>query len=117
MILGVGIDIAENSRFESLTDGMMAKIYTANEIAQLGARMDRAQFLASRFAAKEAFVKALGSGFGFLGAKDIEIRSDERGKPYIFLLKDIGQSINVHLSISHEMTNSIAMVVIEDGSI
>ena len=117
MILGIGIDIAENSRFENLSDGMLSKIYTANEISQLALRVDKAQFLASRFAAKEAFVKALGTGFGSVGAKDIEICNDVAGRPYITLLKDVCVHGRIHLSISHEKTNSIAMVVIEDGSI
>lgn len=115
MILGIGVDIVSNSRFNEMKEGLLRRLFTSNELdkASLSERM--CEFYASRFAAKEAFAKALGTGFRGISPKDIEIIEDELGKPSIRLMKDIKMDIIIHLSISHERDSSIAMVVIEDG--
>ena len=77
-------------------------------------------FLASRFAAKEAAVKALGTGFsGGITFQDIEIRSDALGKPLIFFhnqaqlrCRDLGVR-SAHITLSHGRENAVAMVILE----
>jgi holo-[acyl-carrier protein] synthase len=77
------------------------------------------QSLAARFAAKEAFGKALGSGLKGLSLKDLEVTQDENGKPCLHIhgsavevLRRIGLC-SVHLSLSHEDGFAMAMVIIE----
>ena len=114
MIVGIGIDIADNSRFAALEIGMKKKIITQWEIAMSKEAFSESEYLSSRFAAKEAFSKALGSGFCGISPKDIETMNDSKGKPFIKLLKDFGFNHKIHLSISHEREMSVAMVVLED---
>ena len=72
----------------------------------------RARHFAKRFAAKEAFIKALGSGQD-ITMKDIEICSDVRGKPYIAVRKDfISKDYKIHLSLSDDGDYAIAFVII-----
>ncbi len=93
MILGIGADIVNIERVEKLLQRFGAKfeqrLFTAGEIAYANARGKagahvKASTLAKRIAAKEAFVKAIGSGFtGGITWKDIEVVSDSAGKPAI----------------------------------
>ena len=115
MILGIGVDIVSNSRFDNKPEGFLEKLFTPEELASSLLVPNKSEFFASRFAAKEAFVKALGSGFRGIQPIDIEICSDELGKPFIKLSKDVCSGSVIHLSLSHERDSSIAMVVIEDG--
>ncbi|KPD00010.1 Holo-[acyl-carrier-protein] synthase [Geobacillus sp. BCO2] len=116
MIVGIGIDIVELERIRSLLERSRKfpeRILTPREKVQFGelppAR--QAEFLAGRFAAKEAYAKALGTGIGrHLSFQDIEIVSDEHGKPSIAARRD-GET--VHLSISHSRDYAVAQVVIE----
>lgn len=122
MIIGVGIDIAELGRISrSYTRfGMKfcSKILTPNELGLFPA--NAIPFLASRFAAKEAAVKALGTGFsGGITFQDMEIRSDPLGKPLIFFYNlalqrclDL-QVRHAHLSLSHSRENAVAVVILE----
>ena len=91
MIIGIGVDIAETLRFERIYarfDGRIARrILTDNEIIEFERRNKPASYLATRFAAKEAAAKALGTGFGSgVGYKNIEINNDEYGKPSLRFL-------------------------------
>ena len=115
MILGIGVDIVSNCRFDSKPEGFLEKIFTPGELASSLSAPNKSEFFASRFAAKEAFAKALGSGFRGIQPVDIEVCSDELGKPYIKLLKGDCSGCVFHLSLSHERESSVAMVVIEDG--
>lgn len=117
MIIGIGVDITDNSRFENLEDGVKARLFTSYEIEESEKAPSKMEYLASRFAAKEAFSKAVGSGFDGISPKDIEIRQDDSGKPYIALLSSNGSGYKTHLSISHERAMSVAMVVLEDGTL
>ncbi len=112
MIAGIGTDIALISRFDKLTAGVERKIFTPFELEEASGRVRRSEYLSSRFAAKEAYVKALGSGFGPVSASDIEIRNDEKGMPYI-LCRGIRDE-RAHLSVSHDGDYSVAFVVIEN---
>lgn len=115
MITGIGIDIVELSRIKKIyerQEKFAERILTKKEMGgflQLTAER-KAEFLAGRFAAKEAFSKAVGTGIGgSLSFLDIEIEKDEKGKPYVS--KPVHQG--VHLSISHSKEYAVAQVVIE----
>lgn len=118
MISGIGTDIVSIKRMErSITSEAFAnKVFTRNEIELIMRRSERA---AGFFAAKEAFVKALGSGFGLVSPKDIEVSHDTEGKPYFILYGEANKAaeklgnINIMLSISHEKEFAVAFVIIE----
>ncbi|WP_080848791.1 holo-ACP synthase [Cytobacillus gottheilii] len=116
MIIGIGIDIVELHRIQKLADKhqkFALRILTVSEYQQFeqlhGER--QVEFLAGRFAAKEAYSKAMGTGIGTdLSFQDIEIMKDERGKPSI--MKPLQKG--VHLSISHSKEYAVAQVIIEN---
>ena len=122
MIIGVGIDIAELGRisrsYTRFGVRFSSKILTPDELVHFPA--NAIPFLASRFAAKEAAVKALGTGFsGGITFQDVEIRSDPLGKPLIFFhnqalqrCRDL-QVRHAHLSLSHSRENAVAVVILE----
>lgn len=122
MILGVGIDIVEIRRIK---DAMLKhvnfidKMFNKNEVEYLKSRNLRPEFVAGRFAAKEAVSKALGTGFSGFEFKDIEIDRTAAGKPIVVLkgkAKLIAQkygNYKIHLSISHGVDNAIAYAVME----
>ena len=122
MIIGVGVDIIEIRRIKSALDknnGFLEKIFTSSEIEYLKGRNLRPEYVAGRFAAKEAVSKALGTGFRGFDFKDIIIESTTLGKP-IVVLKGKAKLIakkegeyNLHLSISHGEDNAIAYAVLE----
>lgn len=116
MIKGIGIDITEIGRIKKILQRQPrfpARILTENEMRRFeelkGQR--EIEYLAGRFAAKEAFSKANGTGFGKkLSFLDIETTIDEEGKPGI--IKPVSKG--VHLSISHSKEYAIAQVIIEE---
>ncbi|MDQ0273211.1 holo-ACP synthase [Cytobacillus purgationiresistens] len=115
MIIGIGIDITELSRIQKMAaykEKFAARILTdkEQEIYQSLSERRRVEYLAGRFAAKEAFSKAYGTGISKdLSFHDIEITSDHKGKP--FIIKPFKEG--VHLSISHSREYAAAQVVIE----
>lgn len=113
MIIGIGTDIQDNRRFASSSEGLLRKLFTHYELEEADRRLNKAEYFGSRFAAKEAVSKALGTGFRGLTPLDVEIREDENGKPYPIVKSK--ENIIFHLSISHEKDYSIAMVVAENG--
>ncbi len=129
MIVGVGVDIVSITRIEDIilrfNEKFEAKIFTPNEIETAKKKLKNLQtiFYAKRFAAKEAFAKALGMGIGRgIDFCDIEISNDNLGKPQIRLLHGkeefLKQHFNcknfaIHLSLSDENPNAIAFVTIE----
>ncbi|MCR8872192.1 holo-ACP synthase [Bacillus sp. AFS026049] len=115
MIKGIGVDITELDRMETLINRqprLKERILTESEILifeKLNGRR-KVEYFAGRFAAKEAFSKANGTGIGkHLSFLDIEIISDDKGKPVISRPFSKG----VHLSISHSRDYAVAQVVIE----
>jgi len=109
---GVGVDIIEIERIkesiENHADHFLSRIFTPLEIEYCNKHANPAVHFAGRFAAKEAIAKALGSGFGKdLSWKDLEIQSDDKGKPIISY-----KHHTIHLSISHCRTFAVAMAVI-----
>jgi len=125
-ILGTGIDIVENYRLKEILlkkkSNFKKKIFTINEVAYCEKKSNSISCYSKRFAAKEAFVKALGIGFKKnINFKDIEVVNNAYGKPYIFINKKIANKIktlfkvkkfNILLSISDEKKYSIASVII-----
>ena len=125
-VLGTGIDIIENYRLKKLLlkkkSNFKNKIFTNNEIAYCEKKSNNTNCYSKRFAAKEAFVKALGTGFRKnINFKDIEVLKNHYGKPYILINKKVINKIktlfkvkkfNILLSISDETKYSIASVII-----
>ncbi len=115
LIAGIGLDIVELKRIQKVSERhqkFVDRILTPwekDKYEGLG-RHRQIEFLAGRFAAKEAFAKARGTGIGkSLSFLDIEIENDENGKPSI--VRPIRQG--VHLSISHSAEYAVAQVIIE----
>lgn len=108
-ILGIGTDIIAVARIRRLldrySDRFLNRIYTPAEQAYCFQRKDPTPHLSGRFAAKEAIVKALGTGFrNGLDWTDIEIVNDEQGKPCVRMtekLTPLYRSTGLHISISH----------------
>ena len=124
-IIGNGVDIIKNSRINNSLKikGFLKRIFTEKEIQQGKKLKNKINFYAKRFAAKEAFVKAIGTGFrSDINFIDIEIKNYKNGKPYIFLSKKLKnflkkkfkfQKYKVFLSLSDEKDYSIAFVIID----
>lgn len=124
MIYGVGIDIVEVRRMEEslarFGRRVAEKILSPGECAEFDATPRPARFLARRFAAKEALVKALGTGFRsgiFPGA--IVVTHDELGRPGFELAGSVGTALSMrgisasHLSITDERHYALAYVLLE----
>ncbi|WP_026692978.1 holo-ACP synthase [Peribacillus kribbensis] len=116
MIKGIGIDLVEISRIRELAGRQpkfAGRILTPYEMEHYQSLPEKrkTEYLAGRFAAKEAYAKAAGTGLGGeLSFLDIEIRKDSKGKPYIEKPSKYG----VHLSITHSREYAAAQVVIEE---
>ena len=123
-ITGIGIDLVAVERIrhsiEKYGDRFKQRIFTEKEIGYCDSRPHPALHFAARFAAKEAFVKAIGTGFRFgIKHKEIETQHDTLGKPVLVLQGNAlaeTQKINVktfHLSLSHTDEQATAIVVLE----
>ena len=127
-ILGIGVDIIRNKRIKTSikNKNFIKRIFSNNEIKTSKNKNDKTSYFAKRFAAKESFVKALGTGFrNNLNFKDIEILNDKKGKPYYFESKGISRIImkrfnikryNLFLSITDEKDYSVAFTIIQTQS-
>lgn len=120
MIKGIGIDLIEIDRVAAAvenTEGFLEKMFTGREIEYFRSRKMKAETIAGNFAAKEAFVKAVGTGFVGIDTKGIEVLRDEMGAPYVNILKEEMRSkmdgLKIFVSISHSKTNAVAQVIIE----
>lgn len=106
----VGIDIVDVSRIASAAkrhgDRFLKRVFTDGELEHVDGMKRKYESLAGRFAAKEAFMKAMGRRLSF---RDIEVRSRDSGKPFIVFA---GKRYD-GLSISHERTYAVSVVVIE----
>ena len=123
-ILGIGVDIVENSRIKKFIKNkkFLQRIYTNEELNKSKSIKNKISFFSKRFAAKEAFSKALGTGFRKgLHFKDISISNDKLGKPSIKINKKLKElvtkkfnikKIKIYLSISDEKKYSIAFVTL-----
>ena len=124
-ILGNGVDIVKNSRIKNSIKNkkFIKRIYTLSEINGSNSRkINKAEYFAKRFAAKEAFAKALGTGFSNnINFKDINIKNNKKGKPFININKKLKNKIfkkfkisklKCFLSMSDEKNYSISFVII-----
>ena len=124
-ILGIGVDIIKNNRIKKSirNKNFLSRLFTLMEIQNSKNIKDKVSYYAKKFAAKEAFSKALGTGFrGGLNFKDIEILNDNLGKPYFrlnqklkrIILKNLKvKKFDIFLSISDEKYYSIAFTIIQ----
>ncbi|HCL4446499.1 TPA: holo-ACP synthase [Clostridium botulinum] len=123
MIYGIGTDITEIRRIEKAitrNKNFINKLFTKNEMDLWEKKNFKLEFIAGRFAAKEAISKALGTGIRDFNFKDIEIINNELGKPQVILkpkaeniIRKISKSYKIHLSISHEKEYAIAYALLE----
>lgn len=122
MIRGLGIDLVQNERMIPHCEDhrFMKRFLHANEYAWiLSSSEPREQLLASRFAVKEAFGKALGIGLRGMSLADIELIHDALGKPQILLhgeaLRIFSESPaeHIHVSLTHDTAASAAVVILE----
>ncbi|WP_164671061.1 holo-ACP synthase [Virgibacillus doumboii] len=120
MIKGIGIDIIELGRIHNKmkkNERLVDRVLTTNEkltFEKLANERRKIEFLAGRFAAKEAFAKATGKGIGRLSFQDIEIRTDENGAPAIYA-SQFNES-NILISITHSRDYAVAQVIIEENN-
>ncbi len=123
MIKGVGVDMVEIERVRRLIEGdsgFAERVFTAREIAYCEGKFSRAQHYAARFTAKEAFFKALGTGFrDGMSWKDVEVENDALGKPQLLLAAVALRQFRRRrlkralLSLSHTRGMAVALVVLE----
>lgn len=123
MVFGIGTDIIEIQRVEQAlhrTGRLKHKIFTPREIEYCESRGKSAQHFAARFAAKEAFLKAMGTGWqGGHRFDEIEVINNERGKPEAFVHGKVkafceeNRVARLHVSLSHLKEMAIAVVVLE----
>jgi len=123
MIKGTGIDIIDIPRIKKKTTEdprFIEKLFTKTEIAYCESKFRKEIHYAARFAAKEAFFKAMGTGWrNGMKWTDISIENDDLGKPNIKLHDKTLENFkeknyeNIHLSISHTREYAVAFVIIE----
>jgi holo-[acyl-carrier protein] synthase len=122
LIVGVGVDIVEIRRIRDAVErntNFLEKVFTVAELEYLESRKLRPEYIAGRFAAKEAVSKALGTGIRGFALKDIEIDRNALGRPLVILrgkaklLAEKCGDYKMHLSISHGEDNAIAYAILE----
>ena len=123
-IIGNGVDIVENSRIKLAikNQNFIKKIFSEYEIVMQHKRINKVNFFAKRFAAKEAFLKALGTGLtSGISFKDITVKNNKKGKPKMIVNEKIKKIIykkfkirkfNIFLSLADEKKHSVAFVII-----
>jgi holo-[acyl-carrier protein] synthase len=123
MIYGIGTDIVKVSRvahsLRKIGQQYAHNMLSDDEILDYDSIKNHPKFLAKRFAAKEAFVKALGTGFKYPAIlKHITVYHDDLGKPMLKFDEDLQDYLNqngindVHLSLADESTSAIAFVIL-----
>lgn len=123
MIYGIGVDLIEIDRIRQAIERngkrFIDRVYTDMEQAYCSQRSSYACY-AARFTAKEAFLKAFGTGLRKgMRWRDIEVQTDELGKPFLHLYGFLQEQFqrnglhHIHLSLSHSSAYAIAQVVIE----
>ena len=119
MIIGVGCDVVQIPRIEKLVashgDSFLRRIFSKAEIQLIVEGPEKCRYIAKRFAAKEAFAKAVGTGIGSaMRFCDIEIFKSECGKPFFSkeTLMLVGHSIEAFISLSDDYPVAMAQVVL-----
>lgn len=124
MILSIGTDLAEVHRIreahERFGDRFLTRVFTPNEIAYSLRKANRFERLAARFAAKEALMKAIGTGLTRgVSWQDIEVVNLPSGKPTLRLTGQAAVhaqrlgATTVHVSLTHTATMAMAVVILE----
>jgi holo-[acyl-carrier protein] synthase len=124
VILGIGTDLVEIPRIEQALERwgerFAEKILVAPEMERFRAHRKRAAYLAKRFAAKEAFSKAIGTGIRFpVNWQNVSVANHRSGRPYLVLSDPLAAFVaargvqSVHLSLTDELTVASAFVILE----
>lgn len=127
VIVGVGVDIVAVARIQKMLDAekdaFLARAFTARERDYCLGRARPAESLAARFAAKEALMKVLGTGWAEgVGFGQVEVVRDEKGNPGLHLTGEAAAVASrlgiqkLHLSLSHTSDNAVALVVAEGSA-
>lgn len=126
MIIGIGTDLAEVGRIrdsiERFGPRFLNRIYTEGERAYAQSKANSGERFAARFAAKEAGMKAIGTGWNFgVTWKDFEVVNERSGRPTL-RLSGVAQSVaqrlgvqRVSISLTHSKETAFAVVILEDG--
>ena len=124
-ILGIGVDIVSNLRIKKSikNNSFINRVFSKSEIHQSKKNQNKSNYFSKRFAAKEAFMKALGTGFRYnVNFKDISVINNKEGKPELKIINNIKKLLisrfkvkkfNLFISLSDEKNYSIAFVVIQ----
>lgn len=124
-ILGIGVDIVSNLRIKKSIkkNSFINRVFSKSEIYQSKKTKNKSNYFSKRFAAKEAFMKALGTGFRYnVNFKDISVINNKEGKPELKVTSNIKKLLinrlkvkkfNLFISLSDEKNYSIAFVVIQ----
>ncbi len=121
-IIGIGTDLVEVERIKKAIEKsskFVERVYTLSEIDYCESKANKYESYAARFSAKEAFFKAMGTGWAEgLDWKDFSVEVDEKGKPFgvlsdSFLSKGLLGSTRIHLSLSHTKEYAIAYIILE----
>ena len=120
MIVGNGVDLIEIQRIEELVKRkprFLNRFFTPQEYLNFESKGFKAETIAGNFAAKEAVVKAMGTGVRGFDLVEVEVLRDEMGKPHVILhgrAKDVALGMDIgiiHLSISHSNTHAVAFAI------
>ncbi|MBC7452079.1 MAG: holo-ACP synthase [Cytophagales bacterium] len=123
MIIGIGVDIVDIERIKQKIEaqsGFKEYVFSSDEMNACDHKSNRYESYAARFAAKEAFLKALGTGIDLsFELHELEVKNNEAGKPYFsysstvedILLTTVGSIPDIQLSLSHSKEQAIAFVV------
>ena len=124
-ILGIGVDIISNLRIKKSikNNSFVNRVFSKSEVYQSKKTLNKFNYFSKRFAAKEAFMKALGTGFRFnANFKDISVINNKEGKPELKITNNVKKLLisrfkvkkfNLFISLSDEKNYSIAFVVIQ----
>jgi phosphopantethiene--protein transferase domain len=122
MVIGLGIDVVDINRIRHWMDnpGLLARFFHPQELADMQSRGATAAYsLAARFAAKEAYGKALGTGLRAMTLKNILVTNSPSGRPLLTVYGDallpftLLEGSSIHLSLAHESSIAIACVILE----
>lgn len=122
MIIGIGIDITDIRTMEESiqSEAFKRRVFTLAELEAVQEYGNKAEHLAGKFAAKEAFMKALGAGiWQEVWFTQVEVLNDESGKPYLKVSGEAAKRLEassaktIHVSISHSGGMAVAVVILE----
>ena len=124
MIVGIGLDLVEVARMRDFHhrrgDRGLARVFTPHELDYCIGHTDPAPSLAARFAAKEAFFKAVGTGWGVGGAlREVEVRRADSGDPELAISGRAAETFaetgaaRIHVTLTHTAETAAAVVILE----